>query len=151
MDDREYPPRPVLAVAGVIFEGDRVLLARRAREPAVGEWSLPGGVVELGESLSGALARELVEEAGVGIEVGGLVHIAERIMRDESGRIRFHYVIADYWGVIVSGSPTAGSDASEVRLVPVEEVQRFPLASEVRRTVRKGARLRGRPRQGASL
>ncbi|MFP3928465.1 MAG: NUDIX hydrolase [Desulfobacteraceae bacterium] len=142
MSRREYPPRPVPAVAGVIFEKDSVLLARRAAEPALGEWSLPGGVVELGETLFQALERELFEEAGVKIQVGGLVHVAERIVRDCDGRIRFHYVIADYWGNIASGRPTAGSDVKDVCLVPLERIASLPLAPEVKSVIVKAAGLR---------
>jgi ADP-ribose pyrophosphatase YjhB (NUDIX family) len=142
MSKREYPSRPVPAVAGVIFEKDSVLLARRGAEPALGEWSLPGGVVELGETLFQALERELFEEAGVRIRVGGLVQVAERIVRDCDGRIRFHYVIADYWGRIASGHPTAGSDVSDVCLVPLERIASLPLAPEVKSVIVKAAGLR---------
>ncbi len=142
MTRREYPERPILGVAGVMFRNDAVLLARRAREPALGEWSLPGGGVELGESLVEALAREFMEETSVRIRVEGLVHLAERVIRDDRAGIRYHYVIADYWGWILEGTPRAASDASEVRLVPVDHLHGLPLHEEVQRVIRKADALR---------
>ncbi len=144
MSDREYPAGPVLGVAGVMFQDDSVLLARRAAEPALGEWSLPGGVVELGESMVEALERELMEEASVRIRVEGLVHLAERVIRDEDQRIRFHYVIADYWGWITSGSPEAATDVSEVCLLPVDRLHRLPLHQGIRRVIQEARVMRRR-------
>jgi ADP-ribose pyrophosphatase YjhB (NUDIX family) len=134
---REYPQRPILGVAGVMFQDGEVLLARRGREPALGEWSLPGGVVEIGETLLEALAREFEEEAGVRVRVEGLIRLAERVIRDPEGRIRYHYVIADYWGWIAGGRPRAASDVSEVRLVPLDRLDAFPLHRAVREMIRE--------------
>lgn len=142
MSNREYPARPILGVAGVMFREESVLLARRAREPALGEWSLPGGVVEVGETMLEALARELAEEAGVRIRAEGLVRLAERVIQDPDARVRYHYVIADYWGWIVEGRPRAASDVSEVRLVPLERLDAFPLHDEVRETIDEAVGLR---------
>ena len=144
MSDREYPERPILGVAGVMFQGGSVLLARRAQEPAMGEWSLPGGVVEVGESLLQALERELREEAGIKIRVGGLVHLAERVDRDPDLRIRYHYVIADYWGWIEEGRPRAASDVSEVRLAREDRLGDLALSEGVRKTIEKAVWLRDR-------
>lgn len=141
MSDREYPVRPVLGVAGVIFQEDSVLLARRAREPALGEWSLPGGVVELGESMVEALERELVEEVSVRIRVEGLVHLVERVIRDREGRIRYHYVIADYWGRLVEGRPEAASDVSEVRLVSISRLDELVLHPDIVWTIQQALKL----------
>ncbi len=148
MSDREYPVRPILGVAGVMFQGEKVLLARRAREPASGEWSLPGGVVEVGESLLEALEREFLEEVAVRIRAEGLVHLAERVIRDADERIQYHYIIADYWGWIAGGSPRAASDVSEARLVPLERLDDLALHEEVRRTIRKAIGLRRRSEGG---
>ena len=142
MSDREYPARPILGVAGVMFQGDAVLLARRAREPALGEWSLPGGVVELGETLLEALQREFLEEVAVRIEVAGLVHLVERVIRDAEERIRYHYIIADYWGRIAGGSPQAASDVSAVRLVPLDRLEGLTLHGAVKETIQKAVSLR---------
>jgi ADP-ribose pyrophosphatase YjhB (NUDIX family) len=95
---REYPKSPIVGVGAVIFDGASVLLAQRGQEPAKGTWSLPGGAVELGEKLVDALKREILEEIGIEIEVGGLVRVLDRIVRDGKKRIQYHYVIVDYWG-----------------------------------------------------
>jgi mutator protein MutT len=94
---REYPEHPIMGVGGVIFHDQSVLLVRRNQEPAIGQWSLPGGAVELGETLDEALKREIQEEVSIKIEIGGLVRVLDRIIYDQEKRIRFHYVIADYW------------------------------------------------------
>jgi ADP-ribose pyrophosphatase YjhB (NUDIX family) len=142
VSDRRYPARPILGVAGVMFRGDAVLLGRRAHEPAMGEWSLPGGVVEVGESLVQALEREFLEEVCVRIRVGGLVHLVERIIPDRNSRVEYHYVIADYWGWIEEGRPRPASDVSDVRLVPVDRLDDIPLHGDVRRTIVRAVRLR---------
>ncbi|MDZ7699053.1 MAG: NUDIX domain-containing protein [Deltaproteobacteria bacterium] len=117
--NREYPEYPLVGVAAVIFEGESVWLARRGREPARGRLSLPGGLVELGESHLEALARELWEELRIRIAVGGLAGVFDKIFRDPKGRIRYHYVVVDYWGWITEGQPTPGSDITEVIQVPL--------------------------------
>ena len=93
---RQFPARPVVGVGAVVLDGARVLLARRAHEPLQGQWSLPGGAVELGETLEQALVREVREETGLTIAVGPVVEIFERIQPANDGRIEFHYVIVDY-------------------------------------------------------
>lgn len=110
-NSRQYPPRPLVGVAGVIFRGEDVLLIRRGREPAKGIWSVPGGLAKVGETLAQGVAREVAEETALTVEVGGLVEVVERIDRDEADRVRYHYVIHDYCCRWVDGRPTAGSDA----------------------------------------
>ena len=107
-----------MGVGGVIFDGASVLLAKRGQEPAKGTWSLPGGAVELGEKVLDALKREIREEIGIEIEVGGLIRVLDRISLDQDRRIRYHYVIVDYWGWKVSGEPKPGSDTSDICFVP---------------------------------
>src|SRR3989304_272920 len=97
---REYPNSPIIGVGAIIFNGDQVLLAKRGQEPGKGLWTLPGGVVELGECLEEAVKREILEELSVEIRICGLVRLLDRIVRDEAGKIRYHYVIADYWGYL---------------------------------------------------
>ena len=142
MSQREYPIRPILGVAGVVFQGDAVLLARRAQEPALGEWSLPGGVVELGETLEAALEREVWEEVSVRMAVGGLVHLAERIVLDAEERVHYHYVIADYWGWVIEGVPRAASDVSETLALPLDRLDDIPLHEELLRVIHRGIALR---------
>ena len=143
---REYPESPVVGVGVVIFDGASVLLAKRGQEPAKGTWSLPGGAVELGEKVIDALKREIREEIGIEIEVGGLVRVLDRILCDEEKRIRYHYVIVDYWGWKAAGEPQPGSDTSEICLVPLEEIQKKDIHREVLETILMAAEMRDRVR-----
>ena len=139
---REHPERPFVGVSAVIFHGESVLLARRNHEPGRGQWSLPGGVVELGETLLEALRRELREEVSITIEIGGLVGVFDRIIRDSNNRIHYHYVIVDYWGRIASGQPKPGSDISGVRLVALEDIEICGIDRELRDTILKAVEMR---------
>jgi 8-oxo-dGTP diphosphatase len=145
-DNREYPERPIPGVGGVIFEGQSVLLAKRAREPSLGLWSLPGGAVELGETLEEALKREIHEETSINIEIGGLVRLLDRIVYDREGRVRFHYVIADYWGWHVSGRLRADSDISDARFMEIDRIREAGLDREVEETIFMGLRMREKSR-----
>ena len=127
---REYPSCPIPAVSAVIFSGDNVLLVRRAHAPSQGQWNLPGGVVELGEPRHEALIREVFEEVGIEIAVKGLVGVFDRIVRDYQGRVRYHYVILDYWAEHIRGTARAGSDAQEVRWVSLDELQALHVGAE---------------------
>ena len=139
---REYPESPIVGVGGVIFDGASVLLAKRGQEPAKGTWSLPGGAVEIGEKLIDALKREIREEIGIEIQVGGLIRVLDRIIQDEERRIRYHYVIVDYWGWKTSGEPKPGSDTSDICFVPLEEIQKKDIHREVQETILMAAKLR---------
>ena len=139
---REYPESPIVGVGGVIFDGASVLLAKRGQEPAKGTWSLPGGAVELGEKVIDALKREIREEIGIEIQVGGLIRVLDRIIQDEERRIRYHYVIVDYWGWKTSGEPKPGSDTSDICFVPLEEIQKKDIHREVQETILMAAKLR---------
>jgi 8-oxo-dGTP diphosphatase len=139
---REYPECPVVGVGGVIFDGDLVLLARRNQEPGKGVWTLPGGVVELGETLEEALRREILEETSLIIEIGGLAKLLDRIVHDEENAVRYHYVIADYWGWKVSGTLRPGSDAGDARFVPLADIPSLGLREEVVETIRSAAGMR---------
>jgi len=139
---REYPESPIVGVGGVIFEGASVLLAKRGQEPAKGTWSLPGGAVELGEKLIDALKREIREEIGIEIEVGGLIRVLDRILCDEDKRIRYHYVIVDYWGWKVSGEPKPDSDTSDICFVPLQEIHDKEIHRDVLETILMAERLR---------
>jgi 8-oxo-dGTP diphosphatase len=113
---REYPEAPLLGVGAVVVDRGRVLLVQRGTEPARGQWSLPGGLVEIGESLSNAVAREVREETGLDVEPVELIELLDRIYR-EGERVRYHYVIADYLCRVKGGELCAGSDAAQVRWV----------------------------------
>jgi 8-oxo-dGTP diphosphatase len=139
---REYPESPIVGVGGVIFEDASVLLAKRGQEPAKGTWSLPGGAVELGEKLIDALKREIREEIGIEIEVGGLIRVLDRILCDEDKRIRYHYVIVDYWGWKVSGEPKPDSDTSDICFVPLQEIHDREIHRDVLETILMADKLR---------
>lgn len=142
----EYPGHPVVGVGGVVLLGERVVLIRRANEPRKGEWSIPGGKLELGETLAEGVRRELREETGLDVEVGELIEAFERVYRDPDGKTRFHYVILDFFCRANSDRPAAGGDASELMLIREDELDRVVLNEAVQRVLRKAfaiARHRG--------
>jgi ADP-ribose pyrophosphatase YjhB (NUDIX family) len=141
---RAYPNRPVLGVGAVIFVGDRVVLIRRRQPPMQGEWSIPGGSVELGESLEGALRREMREETGLEIEVGPQIEIFERVEHDDDGRIRFHHVIVDFACRAVGGTLRAADDAEEVALADPANLEPWRLGPSAVRVIARAAALRDR-------
>jgi 8-oxo-dGTP diphosphatase len=141
---REYPERPVVGIGGVIIDQGRTLLIRRGSEPLLGEWSIPGGMLEIGESLEQGVARELLEETGIEVRVLELIEVFDRIyMEDGStsagakGRPRFHFVIADYLCERLSGEPRAGSDVTDVAFAREEELLRFQLTETATRILKK--------------
>jgi 8-oxo-dGTP diphosphatase len=134
---RQYPERPIVAVGAVIVDGDRVLLVKRGREPLKGEWSLPGGAVEVGESLEAAVAREVREETCLNVEVGPLIEVFNRIRPDASGRVEYHYVIVDYLCRVRGGVAACGSDADAVEWAARGDLTRFSLTPGARAVIEK--------------
>ncbi|HEU0124093.1 MAG TPA: NUDIX hydrolase [Bryobacteraceae bacterium] len=116
-DDRRYPPRPILGVGALILDGDSILLVQRGKEPLLGYWSLPGGAVETGERLREAIAREVLEETALSVEVGELAEVFERLMPDADGGTEYHYVLLDYLCTITAGTPAPGDDSAAVAWV----------------------------------
>ncbi|MBA4393473.1 MAG: NUDIX hydrolase [Desulfobacca sp.] len=137
MKERSYPDHPWLGVGGIVFQGDRVLLVKRGKEPGLGQWSIPGGIVEVGEPLTRAVQREMEEETGFQVEVRSLVEVFERILPDEQGRILYHYVILDYLCSIKSGRLMAGSDVTEAVFSPLAELGALGVSSETKRVIEK--------------
>ena len=135
---REFPESPFVGVGAVIVENDRVLLIRRGQPPLLGEWSLPGGVLECGEALRDAVAREAREETGLTVDVGEMLGVYERIIRADDGRVRYHYVLIDFLCRRVAGKVKAGSDAAEVGWFRREELPALELAYDANDVVLKG-------------
>ena len=135
---RDYPDRPIVGVGAVIVESGRALVVRRGTEPLKGQWSIPGGVVELGETLREAAAREAREETGLEVEPGEVLEIVDRIMRDSERKVQYHYVLVDFLCRRVSGEARAGADASDLRWVTLQELNGFPIADSAAAVVRKG-------------
>ena len=142
LSTRQYPVRPFVGVGGVVFIDARVVLVKRRHEPLVGQWSLPGGAIELGETLGEGLRRELREEIGIETRVGPLVELFDRITRDTDGRVRFHYVLADYLCHRVSGELRPGSDAAAVALADPTDLSRYALTEKVEAVIRRAVQLR---------
>lgn len=141
---REYPDRPVVGVGGVVIENGRALLIRRGSEPLLGQWSIPGGTLELGESLQQGVARELLEETGLEVRVLELIEVFDRIFpqdglsADEAGaKPRFHFVIVDYLCERISGEARAGSDVTDVAFAREEELERYHLTETAARVLQR--------------
>ena len=146
-DGREYPSVPRVGVGAVVLDAGRVLLVRRGKPPLMGKWSLPGGLVELGETTREAVAREIAEECGLQIRVGEVAGILDRVVRDAEGRIRYHWVLVDYVAAVESGTLCAASDADEAQWVEVDAVERLDTTDGLMDMIRRAVALaeRGRP------
>jgi ADP-ribose pyrophosphatase YjhB (NUDIX family) len=125
---REYPARPILGVGAVVVSDGRALLVKRGKEPAKDVWSIPGGMVEIGETIRDAVVREIREETGLEIEVGDRLSILERIFRDDFGRVRYHYVLIDYRAAPIGGTLAASSDAAEAVFFTARQLGQLGLA-----------------------
>ena len=135
---REYPEAPIVGVGAVVIKGTEVLLVRRGSEPLKGEWSLPGGALEVGETLQQGVVREVFEETGITVAPAGVIEILDRIIKDEeSGRVRYHYVLIDFVCRVTSGSPRVGSDADEVRWVDRAMLEEYRVAPVTVRVIEK--------------
>ncbi len=164
MGSRKYPVAPVVGVGAVVLDGERVLLVKRAHPPMQGEWSLPGGALELGETLAAGCAREVLEETGLEVEVVSLIELVDRIDFDpgknpgrpdcenaraadkEQVKVRYHYVLADYYCRVNGGNLRAASDASEVGWVDFARLESGvpPVAEFTLAVIRKARELRCR-------
>ena len=132
MVNRRYPTQPVVGVGAIILRDGKILLEQRGNAPARGQWSIPGGVVEVGESLENALLRELDEETGLKGRDPKLLDVVDQVHLDKEGKIEYHFVIIDYLAK-ASGEPKAASDAAQLRWVPFPEVESYDLTPSFRR------------------
>jgi ADP-ribose pyrophosphatase YjhB (NUDIX family)/ketosteroid isomerase-like protein len=138
---RAYPSRPIVGVGAVVFVDGRVVLIRRRYEPLAGQWSLPGGTVELGETLESAVAREVREETGLIVEVGVAVETFDRILVDDARRVRFHFVLIDYLCRPVGGQLAHGSDVTDVGLADPADLERYGLTTKAAEVIGKALRM----------
>jgi 8-oxo-dGTP diphosphatase len=141
---REYPERPIVGVGGVLIENGKALLIRRGSEPLLGQWSIPGGTLELGETILEGVARELLEETGIAVRVLDLIEVFERInpysppeLRDATPRPRFHFVIVDYLCEKISGEARAGGDAKDIAFAAEDELPKYGLTEAATRVLCK--------------
>jgi len=144
---REYPQVPIAAVGVVVLKGDKVLLIRRGKEPGRGRWGLPGGAVELGETVAQTAEREVDEECGIEIQIRDVIEVIDRIIGDDDGQIRYHYILIDLLAGHRRGDPIASSDAMEVRWVVEKELDQLELSQATRRVIRKGLRMAAEPQR----
>jgi len=138
---RDYPTRPLVGVGAVIWRDDKVLLVRRGKPPKDGEWSLPGGAQELGETILQALTREVQEETGLTIKVVALIDVIDAIIPDKDGDIRNHYTLIDFAARWVGGDARPGDDVTAVRWATLEELSDYGLWQETSRVIRDSVKL----------
>jgi len=134
---REYPKFPVVGVGLLVRDGDRIVLVKRERDPGKGCWSIPGGLLELGERARDGAKREIREETGLEVEIDGLIDVEENITYDEDGRVRFHYVLVDFLGHPVGGTLRPGTDVNEARWVCLREIDKLPITNTLKRLLAK--------------
>jgi ADP-ribose pyrophosphatase YjhB (NUDIX family) len=139
---REYPNRPIVGVGAVIVDtkARRVVLVRRAAPPLEGAWSVPGGVVEVGETLRSAAEREALEETGLTVEAGELLDVFDRIIPGDDGRTRYHYVLVDFLCLVRSGELRSGADAAEAEWVSEDQLEKYKLEKPALNVIRRAFR-----------
>ncbi len=134
---REYPDNPVVGVGAVIIKDGRALLVKRGKEPGYGRWSIPGGAVHLGEKLSRAIEREVLEETGLVVKAGEIVKVYEPIIKDKEGKIQYHYVLIDFMCSYVSGEPQPSSDILDAAMASPEELDKYDLPRATHSLIRQ--------------
>ena len=135
---REYPDTPLVGVGAVIIEDGRVALVKRGHAPLLGEWSIPGGVMEVGETVREAVVREACEETSLQVTVERLLGVYDRLLRDDEGRVRYHYLLVDFLCRRISGDLCAAGDADEVRWLTPEKVKQLMLPDDTNEVIRLG-------------
>ena len=138
---RDYPDRPIIGVGAVIVHNSQVVLVRRGREPMKGQWTIPGGAVELGETVRGCVVREAREETGLVVEAHSVLEVVDSIVPDSAGRTLYHYVLVDFLCRPQGGELQAGGDAEDVCWAEAGELQRFQLTEVAQRIIRKALEL----------
>lgn len=141
LPSRRYPLRPVVGIGAVIVLDGRVVLIRRKYEPLAGQWSLPGGALDLGETLEAGVAREMLEETGLEVEVGPVIEVFDRILLDLDGRVRYHFVLVDYLCRPLGGDLRAGSDVDAALLADPTDLGRYGLTGKARAVIARGVQM----------
>jgi len=136
VESRQYPPRPIVGIGVVVWHGDRVLLVRRGKAPRRGQWSLPGGAQQLGETLAEAARREVREEAALEVDLGEIVATLDLIERDPDQRVRYHYTLVDFTAEATGPALRPGSDAADARWFTLEQIETLGLWSETVRIIK---------------
>ncbi|MFQ5592827.1 MAG: NUDIX hydrolase [Anaerolineae bacterium] len=134
---RKYPKQPIIGVGVVVVKDNRVLVIQRGKEPGAGSWAFPGGRLELGETLADAAVREALEETGLTVKPGDVIAVIDLIDRDETGNIRYHYVVIDLLAQLISGAPRPGDDSVAVRWIGLQEAEELPMAPRMVDVVRQ--------------
>jgi 8-oxo-dGTP diphosphatase len=142
---REYPAHPVVGVGAVVVRDGKALIVKRAHEPRKGEWSLPGGLLELGESLQDAVRREIKEETSLEIEVGPVIETFDRVHRDGAGKVRYHFVIVDFVCWPDGGEAVPGSDADGVAWVTATEIDDYKVNAHAKDVILRGLNYHRQP------
>ena len=138
---RSYPDHPVVGVGAVVLVEGKIVLVKRAHEPLKGAWNLPGGGVEVGETLQDACAREVREETGLVVDVGPAIEVFDRIMLDADGRVQYHFVLVDYLCRPAGGELRCGTDADEIALADPGALAEYHLTDKAIEVIRKGMAL----------
>jgi len=144
MTNRQYPDRPFCGVGVVVWRGDQVLLVRRGRAPRKGDWSIPGGLQELGETVGETALREVLEETGLTVRLTDQLGVVDSVRRDDAGRVEYHYTLIEFAAEWISGEPAASDDVDRALWVPVDELDAYALWTETRRIIAQSRSLRRR-------
>ncbi|MCS5702553.1 MAG: NUDIX hydrolase [Acidobacteria bacterium] len=142
VDTRKYPTRPIIGVGAAVFDGASVVLIKRRFEPLRGRWSLPGGGLEVGETLEAGVAREIEEETGLTVSVGPVVEVFDRILLDDAGRVEYHFVLVDFLCRATGGTLAPGSDVSDAVLANSETLNAYGLTKKAEEVIAQAVVMR---------
>ena len=142
VDTRKYPKRPIVGVGAAVFDGASVVLIKRRFEPLQGRWSLPGGGLEVGETLEAGVAREIEEETGLIVSVGPVVEVFDRILLDDAGRVEYHFVLVDFLCRATGGTLAPGSDVSDAVLANSETLNAYGLTKKAEEVIAQAVVMR---------
>jgi 8-oxo-dGTP diphosphatase len=143
---REYPQQPIVGVGAIIVDEGRVVLIKRGRAPLLGEWSIPGGALELGETLRQGAEREAMEETGLSVRATELLGVFDRVVADDAKKVLYHYVLIDFLCEVVSGELAPGADADDARWFTPEETGPLKLHKETAGVIQLGfEKMTGQP------